>query len=48
MSLINESRCGTVKALCTVTGRRIYLFLDGALAQWSYKGIKYSGQPTPA
>lgn len=45
MSLINESMCGTVKVLCTVTGRRIYLFLDGAFAQWSYKGIKYSVWP---
>lgn len=33
MSLINESMCGTVKALCTVTGGRIYIFLDGAFAQ---------------
>lgn len=28
MSLINESMCGTVKALCTVTGRRIYPLLN--------------------
>lgn len=44
MSLINESMCGTVKALCTVP-ERIYLLLDWAFAHWSYKGIKYSGYP---